>query len=354
MGELPVPRLPAPFTGEVGADPPGPPHLRGIAAALPRLACRPEPLHIILAESDELRVAGHAALTGVDRTAPLLARRPGGVVGRPGPGDLVTERPVGPEAQDHEREGEEPESRPGGEHVGVLEPAEPGHFLLGVGLLALGLFGILFPAVQYDSTPDARLAVVLVPALVVLAGFVAWERGPARRHGHPLIDVTLFRFTSYTGGLVVALLYATGAHGIMTLNDFKAIEGDRRMGIRSLPVQLGAAAAARVACAAMLLPQVVVVLLLADWGRAVHAGAVAVLALTQLCLMPRLLRDPRKEAPWYNASGTSLYVLGMLVSAFAVRSVLALLTTMISASTPRRSTSARIARKQAGSRTSSL
>ena len=38
--------------------------------------------------------------------------------------------------------------------------------------------------------------------------------------------------------------------------------------------------------------------------------------------MPRLLRDPKGQAAWYNATGTSLYVLGMLVSAFAVRSLL--------------------------------
>ena len=45
----------------------------------------------------------------------------------------------------------------------------------------------------------------------------------------------------------------------MTLNDFKSIEGDRRMGIGSLPVLLGAERAARVACVVMALPQVVVV-----------------------------------------------------------------------------------------------
>ena len=39
--------------------------------------------------------------------------------------------------------------------------------------------------------------------------------------------------------IALALLYSAGAHGIMTLNDFKAIEGDRRMGVASLPVQLG-------------------------------------------------------------------------------------------------------------------
>ena len=47
--------------------------------------------------------------------------------------------------------------------------------------------------------------------------------------------------------LVLALLYSLGAHGIMTLNDFKSIEGDARMGVGSLPVQLGARRAAQTA-----------------------------------------------------------------------------------------------------------
>ena len=44
------------------------------------------------------------------------------------------------------------------------------------------------------------------------------------------------------------------------------------------------------------------------------------LLLAQLVLMRALLRNPRERAPWYNATGTSLYVIGMLVSAFALRS----------------------------------
>ena len=39
--------------------------------------------------------------------------------------------------------------------------------------------------------------------------------------------------------LVTAALYSAGAHGIMTLNDFKSVEGDRRLGVFSLPVLLG-------------------------------------------------------------------------------------------------------------------
>jgi chlorophyll synthase len=127
-----------------------------------------------------------------------------------------------------------------------------------------------------------------------------------------------------TGGLpnwrilVLALLYSAGAHGIMTLNDFKSIEGDRRMGVRSVPVQLGAGNAAWLACFVMALPQLAVAGLLIAWSRPVHGAAVLALLLVQLFLMRRLLEAPAARAPWYNATGTTLYVLGMLVSAFAV------------------------------------
>jgi chlorophyll synthase len=35
--------------------------------------------------------------------------------------------------------------------------------------------------------------------------------------------------------------------------------------------------------------------------------------------MARLLRSPRERAAWYNGTGVTLYVIGMLVSAFALR-----------------------------------
>ena len=121
--------------------------------------------------------------------------------------------------------------------------------------------------------------------------------------------------------ILFALLYSVGTHGIMTLNDFKAVEGDRRTGLRSLPVVLGVDNAARLACAVMAVPQIFVVLALLNWHRPIYAGLVGVFVVVQFALMPRLLRDPRKYAPWYNATGTSFFVLGMLASAFAVRSI---------------------------------
>ncbi len=44
----------------------------------------------------------------------------------------------------------------------------------------------------------------------------------------------------------------------------------------------------------------------------------------QLALMPRLLRDPLAHTPWYNATGTSLYVFGMLAAALGLGGVLGL------------------------------
>ena len=118
--------------------------------------------------------------------------------------------------------------------------------------------------------------------------------------------------------LLIALLYSIGAHGIMTLNDFKSVEGDLTMGIRSLPAQLGPTRAARVACLFMLLPQLIVILLLVRWGLMPFALTVSLVVAAQLLAMRKLLRDPKQFAPWYNATGVSLYVLGMMAVAIGL------------------------------------
>lgn len=119
--------------------------------------------------------------------------------------------------------------------------------------------------------------------------------------------------------LLIALLYGIGAHGIMTLNDFKALEGDRQMGVNSLPVTLGPERAARLACWVMALPQVAVIGLLLAWGRPVHAALIGLALLAQGAAMRVMLRDPRAKAPWYNGTGVLLYILGMMAAAVALR-----------------------------------
>jgi EmrB/QacA subfamily drug resistance transporter len=87
--------------------------------------------------------------------------------------------------------------------VGRVRPLD----LPGVALLAAGVFTLLLPAVQYDASHDPRLALLLLLALGLLAAFWAWERGPAARRGYPLIDLGLFRISSYADGIWLAVLF---------------------------------------------------------------------------------------------------------------------------------------------------
>ena len=121
--------------------------------------------------------------------------------------------------------------------------------------------------------------------------------------------------------LMIATLYSLGAHGIMTLNDFKSVEGDRQMGIRSLPAALGIARSAWVLCTVMLVPQGIVIALLTAWGATGHALAIAALMLVQGGLMAYFLAAPKARALFLSAVGVPFYVWGMMVAAFALRRI---------------------------------
>jgi len=115
--------------------------------------------------------------------------------------------------------------------------------------------------------------------------------------------------------LIVLSLYALGAHGIMTMNDFKATKGDKLLGINSLPVILGRKPATLVACLIMLLPQLIVISLFYFWGSLILALTLAVCVLLQSLSMIFLIRDPEKNTPFFNMTGVLLYIAGMMLSA---------------------------------------
>ena len=141
---------------------------------------------------------------------------------------------------------------------------------------------------------------------------IAWTTGAAVMAGGQMPDAR---------SLWLAFLYSIGTHGIMTLNDFKAVAGDRAMGVRSLPVQLGEQRAANVACWFMALPQIVVILLLFAWGQPGRGMAVAVLLGIQVLMMDDFLTRVSHRALWYSGFGVPFFVAGMMVSAFAVRAL---------------------------------
>lgn len=179
---------------------------------------------------------------------------------------------------------------------------------------------------------------VFVAAVLGLALAWAYSAPPLRLKGNGwwgnlAVGLSYESLAWFTGAAVMASalpdwricllagLYGLGAHGIMTLNDFKSVAGDRAMGIRSLPVQLGEARAAKFACLVMAVPQLIVIGLLIGWDRPIHAAIIAGLLAAQFALMLKFLNDPKRLAPWYNATGTSFYVLGMLAAAFAVSTI---------------------------------
>jgi chlorophyll/bacteriochlorophyll a synthase len=143
---------------------------------------------------------------------------------------------------------------------------------------------------------------------------LAWVTGAAIMLAPALPDARI---------LGVALLYSLGAHGILTLNDFKAINGDRAMGVRSLPVQLGEKGAARVASIVMIVPQLVVIALLIGWGMPLRALTVGALVAIQVGLMLWFVRLPVTRALYLSAFGVPFYVAGMMVTAFGLRTLAA-------------------------------
>lgn len=219
-------------------------------------------------------------------------------------------------------------------HVDAINQPErpiPSGRIAGRWGLAIAIIGTALSAAIAAATGPW----VFAATLLGLACAWAYSAPPFRLKasgwwGPAVVALTYEGLTWFTGASVMAgglpplpvlailMLYSVGAHGIMTLNDFKAVEGDRQTGLRSLPVILGVERAARLACAVMALPQIVVVALLAHWGHPIAAAAVTAVLAGQVVLMRRLLSDPRRHAPWYNATGTSLYVTGMLAAAFGL------------------------------------
>jgi chlorophyll/bacteriochlorophyll a synthase len=191
-----------------------------------------------------------------------------------------------------------------GAAVSVLLGAALGAWVLAATCLAL------FSGWAYSAQPFRFKRSGWLGPLVCALSYegLSWFTGASvMAGGLPARDVILTLF-----------LYSIGAFGIMTLNDFKAVKGDRATGLRSLPVMLGERNAALIACFVMAAAQALVIALLLLTGLTLSAAIVSLFLCVQFGLMARLLRQPAKLAPWYNATGVSLYVLGMLASALGL------------------------------------
>ncbi|MEI8032085.1 MAG: chlorophyll synthase ChlG [Chlorobiaceae bacterium] len=119
--------------------------------------------------------------------------------------------------------------------------------------------------------------------------------------------------------IALAIIFSLGAHGIMTLNDFKSIVGDKIRHVASIPVQLGERSAAILASVLMDAAQLAAIAILVSRG-AITTTVIGLLLLgAQLPMQKILIDNPEKKAIWYNSFGTLLYVLSMMVCAVGIR-----------------------------------
>lgn len=183
-------------------------------------------------------------------------------------------------------------------------------YALGPTVLWISLLGLAF-AWAYSAPPlrlKAHNGWLANTACAFAYEGCAWVAGAAA-FGH----VT-------TGTIVLATLYSLGSHGLMTLNDFKSIEGDRRLGLRSIPAMLGEHGAIRAAFAFIDVFQVAAIVYIAAHAMWIAAGVMTLLFAVQIPMQRRLATDPAGLAPWYCASAIPPFVWGMLAAALAIRS----------------------------------
>jgi len=119
--------------------------------------------------------------------------------------------------------------------------------------------------------------------------------------------------------IALAIIFSLGAHGIMTLNDFKSIVGDNIRKVASIPVQLGEKKAAILAAIIMDVAQLAAISILVAKDSMTTTVVALVLLLAQLPMQKILIAQPKERAIWYNAFGTLLYVLSMMVCAVGIR-----------------------------------
>ncbi len=180
---------------------------------------------------------------------------------------------------------------------------------LGTTVMWLALGGLAL-AVAYSAPPlrlKARNGWLANTACAFAYEGFAWVAGAAA-FGHVS-----------QGTIVLATLYSLGSHGLMTLNDFKSIEGDRKLGLRSIPAMLGIDGALKAAFVFIDVFQVLAIAYVI-WHQAwIAAGVMLALFLVQLPMQRKMATDPAKLAPWYCASAIPPFVWGMLAAALATR-----------------------------------
>ncbi|SFE39135.1 drug resistance transporter, EmrB/QacA subfamily [Actinopolyspora alba] len=93
---------------------------------------------------------------------------------------------------------------------GVGDRRLRGADVLGVSLLGAALVCLLLPLVDQEGFAGRPSWLLWSAVPVLLSLFVTWEHRYSRRGGSPLVDLRLFRISSYTFGSTLGMLYFAG------------------------------------------------------------------------------------------------------------------------------------------------
>ena len=118
---------------------------------------------------------------------------------------------------------------------------------------------------------------------------------------------------------LLTLAYSLSGLGIAVINDFKSVEGDKSLGLESLPVVFGIKNASRISAGMIDIFQVAMVIVLIAIGQHFASVILVLLIVPQITFQDIwLLRDPLSFDVKYQASAQPFLILGMLVTAIAI------------------------------------
>mmetsp|Transcript_5034 Transcript_5034/g.6940 ORF Transcript_5034/g.6940 Transcript_5034/m.6940 type:complete len:411 (-) Transcript_5034:342-1574(-) len=118
---------------------------------------------------------------------------------------------------------------------------------------------------------------------------------------------------------ILPVLYSIAGLGIAIVNDFKSIEGDRELGLKSLPVEFGIDTAKYMCAGSVTVTQLGVAAYLYSLGETTYAAILLALLLPQIYFQATLLLpDPVANDVKYQASSQPFFVFGILATALCV------------------------------------
>lgn len=119
--------------------------------------------------------------------------------------------------------------------------------------------------------------------------------------------------------LLLTLFYSLSGLGIAIVNDFKSVEGDRQLGLKSLPVMFGVTTAAWICVLMIDIFQGGIAAYLVSIKQNLYATILVLMIIPQITFQDMyFLRNPIENDVKYQASAQPFLVLGMLVTALAL------------------------------------